>query len=347
MADYVGRHLGAADRELATEPASEEPGTPRPPRIGVPVIALAVLLLQAAFIASYVGGLHAPSPKHIPVAVVGGPDAVAQLSAGLGPSSDIVSLTPASDLASARRAIRDRDADAAFDPSTGTLVLASGRGPAADSVLTPLFSKVAGGRLTTHDVAPLPSADPRGLVTFYLVIGWIVGAYLLAAVLGIVGGMAPSSGGMALRRTLVFVVYAIGSGIGGAAIVQYGFGYVTGSFWALSGVGVLLVFAVGIATVGLEALFGLVGTALAILAFVVAGNPSAGGPWPITLLPSPWREFGPYLPNGASLTAVRQALFFDRAAMLAPLGVLAAYAVGGLLLTFAMTRRGRPLVELL
>ena len=347
MTEYVGRHVGAADREPAAESPSGRPGQGHRPRIGVPAIALAVLVLQAAFIASYVGGLHAPSPKHIPVAIVGDGTAVARLGAGLGPSSELVSLKPASDLASARQAIRDRDADAAFDPSSGTLVLASGRGPAVDSVLTPLFTKVASGQLRTQDVAALPNDDPRGLVTFYLVIGWIVGAYLLAAVLGIVGGMAPSSGGMALRRVLVFVVYAIASGIGGAAIVQYGFAYVTGSFWMLSAVGALLVFAVGIATVGVEAVLGLVGTAVAILAFVVAGNQSAGGPWPITMLPSPWREFGPYLPNGASLTAVRQVLFFDRAAMLAPLVMLAAYAVGGLLLTFAMIRRGRPLVELL
>ncbi len=347
MADYIGRHLGDADREQAAHPSAEPPPRSHPPRAPVPVIALAVLVLQAAFIASYVGGLHAPAPKRIPVEVVGGPAAVARLNADLGSSSEIVSLKPASDLADARQAIRDRGADAAFDPTTGTLVLASGRGEAVDAVLTPLFTKAASGRLTTRDIAALPNDDPRGLVAFYLVIGWIVGAYLLAAVLGIIGGMAPSSAGVALRRVLVFATYAIASGIGGAAIVQYGFSYVNGSFWVLSGVGTLLVFAVGMATVGLEAALGLIGTAVAILAFVVAGNPSAGGPWPTTLLPSPWREFGPYLPNGASLTAVRQVLFFDKAAILLPLGILAAYAAGGLVMTFAMTRRGRPIVDLL
>lgn len=183
-------------------------------------------------------------------------------------------------------------------------------------------------------------------MSFYLVIGWIVGGYLLAAVLGLVGGMTPSGATSALSRMATVAGYAIVSGVVGAAIVDNGFGYATGHFWPLAGLGTLLVFSVGVVTVGLEAIFGLVGTALAILAFVVAGNPSAGGPWPLDLSPRPWRQVGPYLPNGAGVTGTRQILFFDSHAIEAPILVLVCYAVAGILLTLLLVKRGRPLVNL-
>jgi len=369
MAGYQSKHASNEPDDDETEPAAAAPAVAAPapavvaqatplPAAGearrrtvpAPVVALAVLLLQAAFIASYVGALHAPKPANIPVAVVGSEATAAQLQGQLGAASGLVSLRAEPTADAADDAIRDRRADGAYDLTTGRLTIASGRGPAVATVLTPIFGKVAtanGQQFSTRDLAPLPSGDPRGLVTFYLVIGWIVGAYLLAAVLGLLGGMAATSIRSAGSRLLTLAVYAVVSGIAGAAIVETGFGYAVGNFWPLAATGALLVFAVGAATAGIEALFGLVGTALAILAFVVAGNPSAGGAWPLDVVPSPWREVGPYLPNASGLTTVRQVLFFGGHGISQPVVVLVVYAVAGAALLFTTVRRGRPLVELL
>jgi hypothetical protein len=44
-----------------------------------------------------------------------------------------------------------------------------------------------------------------------------------------------------------------------------------------------------------------------IMLFVVLGNPSAGRAWPNLLLAAPWRQVGPWLPNGVGLDAMRRA----------------------------------------
>jgi hypothetical protein len=326
-----------------------EPEVARRRGLPGPVVAFGVLLVEAAFIASYVGGLHAPVPKNVPVAVVASATQVGQLSSQLGAASSVVRLKAEPTRADAIKAIDDRVADGGYLPATGELLVASGRGPALTAVLTPIFTTVAtktGAKLHTTDVAPLPPQDSRGLVSFYLVIGWIVGGYLLAAVLGILAGMTPKGLKAAFSRILTMAGYAVASGIAGAAVVDTGFGYATGHFWPLAGLGALLVFAVGVITMGLESILGLVGTTLAIVLFVVAGNPSAGGPWPIDMSPRPWRQIGPYLPNGAGVTTSRQILFFGDHAISMPLIVLAAYAAVGIVFTLLLVRRGRPLINL-
>lgn len=112
------------------------------------------------------------------------------------------------------------------------------------------------------------------------------------------------------------------------------------------GIGALLVFAVAAFTTALESLAGIVGTGVAILLFVVLGNPSAGGPWSFPMEPWPWSVLGPYLPNGAATTAVLQAVYLDAQAMLVPLLIMTGYAVVGVLGTLILSRRGRPLLEL-
>ena len=59
---------------------------------------------------------------------------------------------------------------------------------------------------------PLQAGDARGLTGFYLVIGWIVGGYLVAAlpVWPVAPGRRPASG---LFRLVAIVPYAILSGL--------------------------------------------------------------------------------------------------------------------------------------
>jgi hypothetical protein len=52
----------------------------------------------------------------------------------------------------------------------------------------------------------------------------------------------------------------------------------------------------------LEAI-GIVGIGVAIVLFVVLGNPSAGGAYQLPLLPGFWRTIGDTLPNGAGVLA--------------------------------------------
>jgi uncharacterized phage infection (PIP) family protein YhgE len=59
-----------------------------------------------------------------------------------------------------------------------------------------------------------------------------------------------------------------------------------------------------------EVVLGIVGIGLAIIVFVVLGNPSAGGAYPAQLLPGFWRAISGALPNGAGVEALRRIVYF-------------------------------------
>jgi hypothetical protein len=119
-------------------------------------------------------------------------------------------------------------------------------------------------------------------------------------------------------------------------------GVFDGHLLALPALGALLVFAVGAFTMALQVWTGLVGIGLAILLFVVLGNPSAGGAYPAPLLPPFWAGIGPSLPPGAGTSAVRGIVYFGGAGVVQAVLVLGGYAVVGLLATLAGSGRHTP-----
>lgn len=315
----------------------------------LPVIVLGVLLLEAAFITSYVYGLHAPVNRGVPVDVVAPQQQVRQLSHGLGDAADTVELRSVPDVQEGRDDIRHSAAFGIYVPSRHKLFIASAAGPSATTVVTQVIGSVAGqrsGQLDTTDLAPLPADNSRGLVSYYLVIGWLVGAYLLAAILGLYRGMSPGSRQRGALRIGAIGMFAVLSGAIGELLVGPAFGYLSGNGWVVFAVGALLVFAVATFTTALESVAGLAGTGAAILLFVVLGNPSAGGPWPYIMQPGFYGTIGPYLPNGAATTAVMRAVHFGGHALLIPLIVLAGYAVVGIAGTLVLSGHRNKLVEL-
>jgi hypothetical protein len=111
----------------------------------------------------------------------------------------------------------------------------------------------------------------------------------------------------------------------------------------LWGLGALVVFGVGAITLALQALTGIVGIGLAVLIIVIGGNPSAGGAFPLPMLPAFWKAIGPWLPPGAGTWSARSIAYFEGNALTGPLLVLAAWAVVGVVVTLVLSaRRGRP-----
>jgi hypothetical protein len=91
------------------------------------------------------------------------------------------------------------------------------------------------------DLVPVQRGDARGLTGFYLVVGWIVGGYLVAALLGVASGARPPTPRRAVFRLAAVVPYSILSGLGGAFVVDQVLGALTGHFVALWWLGALLV----------------------------------------------------------------------------------------------------------
>jgi hypothetical protein len=192
------------------------------------------------------------------------------------------------------------------------------------------------------DVAPASDQDFNGISSFYLVVGWCVGGYLCASILAISAGARPANRQRAVIRTGVMALYSIVGGIGGAIIIGPVLGALPGSFWGLSGLGALTVFAVGMITLALQALTGIVGIGLAVLVVVIAGNPSAGGAYPLPMLPDFWRAIGPALPPGAGTWVARSIAYFKGNAVTGSLLVLSAWAVVGTAVTLLVAMNRKP-----
>ena len=314
------------------------------------VLVVGVLLLQLGFVLSYVGAFHSPVPRDVPVAVVapaGAPagtaeDLVAQLD-GLAGSPLAATAYDSED--AARQALRDRDVDGVLLPGTGTadeFLVAGAEGGAVSGALEQVLTQVDTAQqrtLTTTDVLPAGDGDARGLSAFYLAVGWVVGGYLVASIIGISAGSRPLTRGRGATRLGALAVYSVVSGVGGAVIAGPVLGALDGHLVALAAFGALLVFAVGAFTTALQVWTGLVGIGLAIVLFVILGNPSAGGAYPAPLLPPFWAAIGPWLPPGAGTDAVRGIVYFGGAGVAQACWVLAGYAVVGVLATLVGSGR--------
>ncbi|MFE2042806.1 DUF3533 domain-containing protein [Streptomyces sp. NPDC059477] len=313
------------------------------------LLVIGVLALQLLFIASYVGALHDPRPRDVPFGVVA-PTAVAGRTVTRLDRLPGSPLDPraVADEASARRQILDRSIDGALivDPArtTDTLLVASGGGTVLATTLERLVGAVdetEGRTVRTVDVAPASPRDFNGLSSFYLVVGWCVGGYLCASILAISAGARPANPRRAVIRLGAMALMAIAGGLGGALIVGPVLDALPGGVAALWGLGALITFAVGAATLALQGIFGIIGIGLAILLVVIAGNPSAGGAFPYPMLPPFWQSIGPALPPGAGTWAARSIAYFKGNALTGPLLVLSAWALAGIAITMLAAGRRR------
>ena len=317
------------------------------------MLVLGVLAIQFAFVLSYVGAFHHPTPHRVPVLVA----APSQLAARTVTALNRLPGTPlnaaaVSSAAAARRQLRDGSTDGVLVVSAraprgtihpaDTLYVAGGGGAAVVTALQDVFTQVETHQrrqLRVVDEVPAQSGDGRGLSGFYLVIGWLIGGYLAAALLSIAHGALPANLSRALLRLATVALYAIVSGLGGAIIVGPVLGALNGHLLALWGLGALLVFAAAAVTLAFQSIAGVLGIGLTVLVFVVLGNPSAGGAYPPPLLPAFWRAISRWIPNGAGVQAVRKIVYFGGHDLTGNLLLITAYAVLGVLVTLAVTGR--------
>jgi hypothetical protein len=302
---------------------------------------VAVTVVGLLFIASYAGALHDPRPHAVPVAVVGPQRLVAALE-----GSSALKVVREPDAAAARRAIDRRDVYGAVIAGEASIDVVVA--PAASLAIATLLRAELPRRLRQAGpvrvtvVHPLPQADARGVVPFYVAVGWVVAGYLATSLLGIAFGTRPGRLRLAWRLGSC-VILGVLMGVGGA-LLGHAIGDFGGSVLALAAIGTLTVFAVAAFTLALQAVFGILGTGVAILIFVVLGNPSSGGPFATELLPGLWRTVGPLIPTGAAVTAIRNIAYFPDASLAGALAVLLIWAGAGVAVTlaFGKTPAGDP-----
>lgn len=312
-------------------------------------VTVGVLLLQLGFITSYVAAFHQPTPRDIPVAVVAEPGLPAGVDVQVAERLDAIDGHPVdarvvSSTYEVRRLIADREVMGGYliaASGPDTLITASGAGTSAATALDGVFTAAAaeqGRAFVVRDEVPVGVHDNRGLSGFYLSIGWVVGGYLLAAAVGLLIG-APRTLREASVQTALMAVYALGSGFLGALVTTHLLGTFTGHLLPLSLLGAAVVFATGMFTAGLRAAIGILAVPLAILIFVVLGNPSAGGAFGSNVLPAFYAAIGRWITPGAGTEGVRSIVYFHGTGVGQPLVTLALYAAVGLAAVFGCTAR--------
>lgn len=313
-------------------------------------LVVGVLFIGLGFIASYVGAFHHPAPHRVAVGVVvsGAPSKAGRVAARLNalPGRPLSARVVATEAAARSRVADQRLPGALIVSPSGQadrLLVASAGGATLSEAIDTVVSKAErsrGRRLVVSDTVPASAGDARGLTAFYLVVGWMVGGYLVASILGISVGSRPANRRRLVIRTAALALYSVAAGIGGALLL---YGLVPGlpgrHVLALWGLGALIVFAAAAFTMALEILAGVVGIGVAIVIFVVLGNPSAGGAYPGPLLPGFWHAIGPWLVPGAGVQAERGIVYFTGHEILGPLLVLAGYAAIGLVVSAAVAGR--------
>jgi len=303
------------------------------------------LLIALAFVLIYLIALHKPQPHNLPVGVVASPGVVAQLQRSISAQAgDAVALRPAADVTVARHQVQNGQVVAAYLPGQGSRLLVAGaQGTAVTQVVTGIFTGVAGAqgaRLQVDDVVPLSAEDPRGFSGFYVIFGVTLAGFIFGQTSHLYSKRL--SLGLRLVQALLFGVLA---GLAGALIAGPLIGVLPGPFLALAGILVLLALTTGLVTMSFTALLGDPGIALATLLLVILGNATSGGVVPASFLPGGFRQLSPALPPGAATKALGHMDYFDPGAALGPVAVLAAWALGGLLLLVVVTgnrRRARP-----
>jgi hypothetical protein len=307
------------------------------------IIGVAVLALL--FIASYGGALHEPKPHGVPVSVAEG--VPSRVVAGLE-QGGALELRDAESVAAALQDIDERESYGALVPAGRQLkmIVAPAASAAVADFLTgnvvPKLRK-QGVPVSVETVHPLPDSDTRGLVGFYTVVGWAIAGYLGATLFGLVFGTSPGVSRVAWRFAALATLGLL-VGLGGAAISTGLAGYDQG-FAKIALIGFLTVMATGTITVALQQFLGILGTGVAILVFVVFGNPAAGGAYATELLPGIWRTLGPLTPAGAATSAVRDAAYFPAASLWPTLLVLLAWIAVGVAAALIAGRRGRGISE--
>ncbi|TMB98087.1 MAG: hypothetical protein E6J40_06940 [Chloroflexi bacterium] len=291
------------------------------------------LVILVALIGLIGTAIKNPQPHDILVGLVGPAPATQQVQQAFATAAPgAFHFTTYASEQDARAAIDARTVDGALiigSPSP-RLIVAGAAGDAATGVMTAAFTnafKAQGAALTVETVHPFAGGDAHGLILFFVVVATLVATLATQAAQLAINKDAKLTTNLAL--VVVFAALAGLAGMGTAAWIAGGYG---DGFWAAAGLAALASAAVGSVTAGAARILGAPGIALAGLVAVLLGLVSSGGPVGSQLLPDFYRALAPWMPAGELYNAMRNALFFDGAALTGPIAVLAGWLVGGLAL---------------
>lgn len=308
-------------------------------RIGVALAAIVTVVVIAFLWPSFTA-----SPKGIPIALAGPSAQTTAVESALKKASPgTFAFTTVSDRSAAVTLIKQRkEYGAVVLGSSAEVLTSSAANPAIAQLLDGLAPKLqaqrvvaataqhvpisAIGTVTTTDVVPLASSDPRGTTigasSFPMILGGILGGALIAVT--IVG---------VWRRVIALAIYAVIASASVTGILQGWFGGLQGDYFVNAGAIALVFLGIGGTMLGLAAIVGRAGIAIGPVIFLLGANPISAAAIPIEFIAAPWGAVGQWFPPGAGATLLRELSYFPDADMTFPWLVLVGWAVFGLLLS--------------
>jgi hypothetical protein len=304
-----------------------------PPKVAFIQPIVTGILIGTAFLLIFLFALHHPSPRHVPVGVVGAPaGVVSTLNSG-----GAIDAIPLRDAAQARDQVAKGEVDAAYvaGGQQAQLLVAGARGPLEVRTLSAVFTPIAqqsGATLKEEDVVPIDPDDPNGISVFYLIFGMTLGAFLFGQGSHVIGRRLPLS-----RKLVQTVLFSAVLAIIATAVTEGWVGALSGNPLAVAGVLFLLAGSIGALTVAITTVLGDIGVAVATIVALIFGTAVSGGAAPADFLPAGFGAFSSWLPPGAAVKALRDIVYFDAGAAVGPVLILLAWLVGAAVVVAAVT----------
>ncbi len=286
-------------------------------------ISALAILMGALFVTTYSLALGDPVPHQIDAAVIGDPAAHARtVSAVQQVSDNSLLLHPYPSAVPALRAIDRQQVYAALDLTTGrpTLYVASAAGVSVARLLERVSALDPEVRVV--DAHPLDPHDPSGIDLFYLM--------LVATIVGFITvfQLVAQAGPLSNRQWWLSIVLL-------SIVASLVFALVEGPVLertdlpVLEGWGILALQILAVASFArlMTLLIGRWAILPTWVFFVVLGNSSSGGAVAPPLLPHPFELVSQWLPSGATVTALRNAVYFNDYQQVRPILVLATWSV--------------------
>ena len=249
------------------------------------VASIGVLVAVFALVSSNVAANHSPKPHSLPIGVVGTP------AVGEAARAELARAAPGAfevhafqSLTTARTAVLHRSVYGAFQPVPATVLLvASAASPPVAALLQRTFASVAsrsGRVLAVRDLVPLPSSDSSGATTFSAVLSLIIAGLAGTTVIFMLTRHRPEA-----VRVVLTVVIGVAAGLITALVTNVLVGAFPDHFFQVWGVATLFVLAIGLPIAAFQVIFGIPGTVIGAVLFLVIGNPASGGSSAPELLP--------------------------------------------------------------
>lgn len=296
------------------------------------LLAVVVLgaLVQLGLGSFYLGVGHSPSPRNVPIGIVGPAAQTEKLTAAVEADGKFDARAYES-MDALRGAISRREIDGGLELTQQGIVpvVASAGGALPATALKAVASQAnVENKLPQTlpvDVVELSDDDINGASIGYILQVISLGGSIASLGLGRLMPRVPQSLRRGLGHVAALVAYAA---VSSAIVLLFSWFYGVGSSadqWRLFGTYTLISLAIAGSTAGLVTLFGPIGSLAGGFYFLI-GATLSGASIPWNFLPTFWAKLGEWLPTGGGAQLVRNSLYFPDAGCGSALVCLALYA---------------------